>query len=248
LFKDHFSDRSREYGCFRPDYPESLYAYLAEHAPGRDLAWDCACGSGQAALGLARHFRRVVATDASAEQIAAARPAANVEYRVAAAETSGLPGRSLDLVAVAQALHWFDLDRFYAEVGRVLKPNGLLAAWSYDLLRIDPEIDALIGDLYRNELGPYWPPERRWVELGYQGLRFPFPELTPPPLAMQAEWPLSRLLGYLGTWSAVRGYREALSRDPLARLEPGLRSLWGNPARVRRVHWPLSLRIGVAPG
>ena len=104
------------------------------------------------------------------------------------------------------------------------------------------------GDLYREELGPYWPPERRWVELGYRGLPFPFPELTAPDLAMNAEWPLARLLGYLGTWSAVHGYRRALGRDPLDRLEPGLRSLWGDPARVRRVRWPLSLRIGVAPG
>ncbi|MCP4377042.1 MAG: class I SAM-dependent methyltransferase, partial [bacterium] len=207
MFKDHFSDQSGDYLRYRPSYPGALFAFLAEIPPMQHRAWDCATGSGQAAHGLSTHFERVIATDASAAQIDSAVPAANVHYRVAPAEASGLPDRSVDLVTVAQALHWLDLERFYGEVRRVLKPGGLLAVWSYNLLRTDPAIDAEVDAFYSHTVGPYWPPERRLVESGYRDLPFPFPELDTPPFAMTARWRLEQLLGYLGTWSATKRYR-----------------------------------------
>lgn len=247
-FKDHFSALAARYAESRPDYPASLFAYLAELCPGRALAWDCACGSGQAALGLAPHFAAVVATDASAAQIARAAPHPRVEYRIAPAEDGGLASSSVDLVAVAQALHWFDIPRFYAEARRVLRPAGVLAVWTYGVQRFaEARIDAEVQRFYRDVVGPYWPPERSLVESGYRGLPFPFEELAPPPFDLQADWDLRRLLGYFRSWSATGRYVQANDADPVEELERRMRPLWGDPARPRRVSWPLSLRVGRRP-
>lgn len=244
-FPDHFSALAEGYARHRPGYPAALFDWLAARAPGRALAWDCATGSGQAALGLAGHFDRVVATDASADQLRRAAAHPRVHYAAAAAEAAPLAGGALDLLTVAQAAHWFDLDRFYAEARRVLRPGGVLALWTYDLLAIDPAVDAVFGRFYRDAVGPWWPPERRHVESGYRELPFPFPELAPPALEMTAEWRLADLLGYLGTWSAVKRCREATGRDPLAGVAGPLGEAWGEPETPRPVRWPLHLRVGV---
>jgi len=245
MFKDLFSDASTDYARHRPAYPRELYDHLAKTAPALDCAWDCATGSGQAARGLAEYFARVIASDASAEQIAAAAPHPGVDYRVAPAHACGLNDTSVDLVTVAQALHWFDLDAFYADVRRVLRPGGILGVWTYNLLHTEPAIDELLEHFYRNTVGPCWPPERRWVENGYRDLPFPFRELDPPSCAMQADWTLPQLLGYLGTWSASKKYQADRGHDPVAVLEPTLRAAWGLPETCRTIRWPLAIRIGV---
>lgn len=243
-FQDHFSALAADYASFRPHYPEVLFAWLAQQAPARNLAWDCATGSGQAALGLAAHFARVIATDASAEQIANARRNPRVDYAVAPAEDSGLAAQSVDLITVAQALHWFDLERFYAEVRRVLRPGGVLAVWTYNVLRTDNNaVNALVDHLYSEVLGPWWPLERRLVENGYRDLPFPFAELATPSFAMRTEWALPHLLGYLRTWSAVKRYREACGTDPVATIADALTAAAGACDRLR-VEWPLALRVG----
>jgi SAM-dependent methyltransferase len=247
-FADHFSGIAARYADFRPTYPPALFAWLAALAPGHGLAWDCAAGSGQASLGLAAHFDRVVATDASAQQIAAARPHARIDYRVAPAESSGLAAASADLITVAQALHWFDLDRFYAEARRVLQPDGVIAVWTYGVLLLDdPRLDARVQAFYRDTVGPYWPPERHHVETGYRALPFPFPEITPPPLEMETRWTLPQLLGYLGSWSATARYAAARGSDPVAALAAELAPLWGEAEQARAMAWPLSLRVGRKP-
>lgn len=247
-FKDHFSGNSADYAAYRPAYPAALFAWLAARAPGRERAWDCATGSGQAALGLAPHFEAVVATDASADQIAQARPHPWVSYRVAPAEASGLAPTSVDLVTVAQAAHWFDLPAFHAEVRRVLRPDGVLALWCYERLQVEPALDEVIEAFYSQVLGPYWPPERRQVEAGYRDLDFPYREFSAPTFAMQAAWNLDQLLGYFATWSAVKAYRHALGRDPLQELRPRLESAWlasgVSLATPKNIKWPLSLRLG----
>lgn len=247
-FKDHFSGNSADYAAYRPAYPAKLFAWLAKQAPGRNLAWDCATGSGQAALGLAPHFRTVVATDASADQIAQARLHAGVSYAVAPAETSGLAPSSVDLVTVAQAAHWFDLPAFHAEVRRVLRPGGLVALWCYERLRIEPGLDEAIEVFYGQRLGPYWPPERRHVEAGYRDLDFPYQELPAPAFAMEARWTLDQLMGYFATWSAVKAYRRDLGQDPLPVLRERLASIWlasgVSLATAKNIKWPLSLRFG----
>lgn len=243
-FKDHFSTRSSGYAAFRPGYPAELFTYLACLTPRHDLAWDCATGSGQAARGLAEHYIRVWATDASAAQIDAAAPRARVEFRVAPAQASGLPDRSVDLVTVAQAAHWFDLPAFYAEVRRVLKADGLLAIWCYERLTIEPAVDAIVEEFYGGLLGPYWPPERRLVESGYRDLDFPFAELPAPAIPMTANWTLDQLLGYFSTWSALKAYQRATGEDPLPVLRERLASAWISLDQAKTIKWPLSVRLG----
>lgn len=245
-FEDHFSRQSRSYAASRPEYPEALFRYLAGVAPAHGRAWDCATGSGQAAGALAAHFREVIATDASTQQLAQAPHRTRIVYRVASAEDSGIETGSVDLVTVAQAVHWFDRERFYREVMRVLKPDGVVAVWSYNLLRISPELDRVIGNLYTDIVGGYWPAQRRLVEDGYRSLAFPFRELTPPSFEMLARWSLQRLLDYLASWSAVQRYKDAHGADPVAQVAARLRAAWGDAAD-RTVRWPLSLRVGIRP-
>lgn len=243
-FRDHFSQHCGDYARHRPGYPPELFAWLAEAAPGRERAWDCGTGSGQAARGLAAHFGAVVATEPSVAQLAQAAPHPRVRYVRALAEEAPLAGRSCDLVAVAQALHWFDLERFYREVRRVAQPGALLAAWTYGLARVGPAVDAAVEEFYGAVVGPYWPPERSHVMAGYRTLPFPFEELAPPAFAITLDWTLADILGYLGTWSAVARFRAAEGRDPVALFTPTLRAAWGRPDEVRPVRWPLALRVG----
>ncbi|KIE43178.1 class I SAM-dependent methyltransferase [Geobacter anodireducens] len=243
-FKDYFSDTSDAYRTYRPDYPDGLFEWLAGLPPRRDAALDCGCGTGQASVALARYFPRVHAVDPSADQIANAISHEGVVYRVAPAEQTGLPGASVDLVVAAQALHWFDFDRFYLEVRRVGRPGSVFAAFSYGLLSIDADLDRIIGRFYHEVIGPYWPPERTHVDNGYRAIPFPFPEITAPPFAMEARWELEHLIGYLETWSAVREYRRRRGVDPLAALARKVRNAWGAPEVTRTIAWPLVLRVG----
>ena len=241
-WKDHFSHASDDYRRWRPGYPPELFEWLASQSPSTALAWDCATGNGQAAVALAAVFARVIATDASAAQIREAEPCEGIEYRVAPAEDSALGDASVDLVTVAQALHWFDVERFHAEAQRVLKPGGVIAEWGYGLALISPEIDIPVLEFSAITVGPYWPPERALVEAAYVDLPFPFERLDAPAFAMQARWDLDRFIAYLGTWSSVTGYRRALGRDPLPALREDLAQLWGNVER--EIRWPLVLRVG----
>ena len=243
-FKDHFSTASDRYAAFRPDYPDELYAWLAGLCREQDTAWDCATGSGQAALGLAQHFRRVIATDASAEQIRHAQPHPAIEYRVAPAEASGLADASVDLVSVAQAAHWFDLPRFHAEVARVLKPGGVIALWGYGRMVLPGELDTPFLHFYSTTVGPYWPPERKLIDDAYRSLDFPFAAINAPAFFIEVEWTLDRLLDYVSTWSAVKRYRAARGDDPLPALRGELAPAWGDAAKLRQLAWPLFLRCG----
>lgn len=235
------------YAKFRPTYPTALFRWLASLTPEHQLAWDCAAGSGQASRDLAAFYDRVIATDASRAQIESAAAHPRVEYGVAAAEVSGLPAASLDLVTVAQALHWFDLDAFYAEARRVLKPGGVLAAWAYGACAVEGrKINAIAQRFYREALGPYWLPERSIAEAGYRTLPFPFQELDPPLFAMTVSWTLPQLLGYFSSWSATARYIAANGRDPTLQLGAELAPHWGGEERQRTVTWPLGLRAGRA--
>lgn len=244
-FKDHFSGHSVEYAKFRPHYPDELFEYLTSISPRHELAWDCATGNGQAAVGLARHFEKVIATDASAQQIESAEPDKRISYRVALAEASGIDSGSVDLILVAQALHWFELDRFFAEAKRTLKDDGVLAISSYRVLKISPEIDMIIWTFYRETTGPFWPPERDLVETDYKGVQLPFPELPHRHFEMRARWNLNQLLGYLRTWSATQKFIAARAFDPVDSLEEELGTVWQNPEEVREMKWPLHVRVGV---
>jgi SAM-dependent methyltransferase len=245
-FKDHFSTQAADYATFRPRYPQELFDYLGNIAPSRQLAWDCGTGNGQAAVGLAAVFNRVIATDASEKQIANAEAHPMIEYRVVPAESSGIESETIDLIMVAQALHWFELDRFYTEVCRVLKPNGVLAASAYNLLQVEKRVDDVVNRFYNEVVGPFWPPERGLVEQ-FANLPFPFQEIDTPRFKMTAHWNLDHLLGYLRTWSSTQRFIATKGSDPLQEITGDLRSAWGEPEQTRMVTWPLVVRIGRKP-
>ncbi|MCG8433115.1 MAG: class I SAM-dependent methyltransferase, partial [Gammaproteobacteria bacterium] len=187
-FKDHFSGHARDYALYRPDYPGALYQFLLEETSGNACAWDCGTGNGQVACALQPHFKKVIATDASIEQISAASRKDGIEYRVCLAESSGIKESSVDLITVAQALHWFDFDAFYSEAKRVLKPSGVIAVWTYGLHQISNDVDPISERFYKDIVGEFWPPERRFVEEGYSSIPFPFDELSVPGFEMSVNW------------------------------------------------------------
>lgn len=245
VFHDHFSGVANRYADFRPHYPAALFDYLATLAPKSATVWDCACGNGQASHDLATHFAKVIATDASKEQIASASPNPKIEFCVATAEESGLADGAVELITVAQAIHWFDFEKFYAEAKRVLKPNSVLAAWSYGINVVEGDaVNAIVQDFYSNVVGPFWPPERMLVEEGYRTIPFPFREIAAPTFEMEARWTMEQLLGYFSTWSATNRYIKANGTNPLSALAEKLNPVWGEPDSSRLVTWPLSLRVG----
>jgi SAM-dependent methyltransferase len=221
-----------------------LFAWLAGQCPEHDLAWDCGTGNGQAARALAEHFRHIHATDLSAEQIAQAPRDPRIDYLAAPAEASGLPDRCCDLVTVAQALHWFCGDPFYTAVRRALKPDGIFAAWTYTLLRGDPELNSIVEDFYRNTVGPWWPPERRWVDLAYRDMPFPFADIPTPEFEIHLEWSMEDLLAYLRTWSATQRYIKERGSDPCVELGGRLRDVCPDPQLRKPIIWPIALRCG----
>jgi ubiquinone/menaquinone biosynthesis C-methylase UbiE len=243
-FKDHFSGHADLYASLRPRYTRELFDFVLSLTPGRRLAWDCATGNGQAAVDLAEHFEKVVATDGSEAQLAHAEPHPRVEYRRALAESSGLESGSVDLVTVATAVHWFDFDRFYAEVERVLAPGGALAVWAYDLARITPEIDVLTDRLSKEIVASFWPPERRWVDDLYVTLPFPFREVEVPRMFITERWDFERYFQYLGTWSSVNRYRKANGGDPRDLIRGEMAAAWGDLTEEKLIRWPLMMRAG----
>ncbi len=240
-FKDHFSAHSGSYAEFRPLYPDALFEFLADACYSRDLAWDCGTGNGQAARSLAPHFAKIVATDASERQISNARPHSQIVFRAAAAEDSALDGASVDLITVAQALHWFDINRFFDEACRVLKPGGVLAAWCYERCVVEPTCNEVIEKIF-TEIEPHWPPERDMVEDRYRSITLPVAELQTEGFAMHATWAATDMLGYMRTWSASQRYLQANGIDPVAEFEDELNTRWGSGRR--EVLWPITLKAG----
>jgi SAM-dependent methyltransferase len=243
VFKDHFSERSDEYAKYRPDYPPGLFDWLATLAPTRELAWDVGTGNGQAAIGVARYFDRVIASDAAEAQLRHAAAHERVVYRVMPAERTDFASAAVDLITVAQALHWFDFGRFYEEVRRVLKPGAAIVAWTYGLLRVTPAVDAVLKHHYTQTVGAYWPPERRYVDENYRTIPFPFTRIAAPDVPMKQRWRLEDMFGYLGTWSATRRYRQAHGHDPSELIREALARAWGTKEDLE-VEWPLYVIAG----
>lgn len=242
--RNPFDRGGQAYARFRPDYPAGLAAFLALAAPDRRCALDVGCGNGQLTKLLAPCFDQVIGADPSADQIANAAPDARIAYRCAPAERLPVEDDSVSLVTAAQAAHWFDLPAFYAEVRRIAVPGAALALVSYGVLRMEAPLDAHFQRFYAEGIGPYWPPERKLVDTGYAGIAFPFEERRAPPMDIRLEWDLSEFLGYVSTWSAVRGAREAGREDLLAAFAHDIAAAWGDPGRKRPVSWPINMRLG----
>jgi ubiquinone/menaquinone biosynthesis C-methylase UbiE len=241
--KDNFSRQSDLYSKYRPTYPQELYDFILRHIDKKKTAWDCGTGNGQAARELAKHFEKVFATDISQKQIDNAQKAANIFYSVQPAERTNFSDNIFDLITVSQALHWFQFDKFYAEVKRVAKPEAWIAVWMYGLLSISPEIDELIGiQFYKNTLGAYWDYERKYVDDNYTTIPFPFLEIKAPLFNIHFEWTLEELQGYFNTWSALQKFIETNHVNPVDELMKKIRTIAKD--EKMKIVFPVHLRMG----
>jgi SAM-dependent methyltransferase len=243
-FQDHFSGHAADYAKARPGYPEALFDWLANRAPGRAQAWDAGCGNGQASHALVRHFRAVFASDPSATQIESALPHSRIRFAVEPAEACSLKDASVDLVAVAQAYHWFDQERFCAEARRVLRPDGLVAVWSYARSSVSPEVDAIVDELHDEALAADWPADRGHVLNRYADLPFAFERLPVPEFSMRERWVLAQYQAYLRSWSGSQRYCQRTGSDPVEAIAAELAEAWGDPSQARDVQWPLLVLVG----
>jgi hypothetical protein len=244
-FKDNFSIQSKEYSFSRPTYPDALFRFLAEITPNHELAWDCATGNGQAAIELCKYFDKVIASDASEKQIQNKFERQNILYDTFPAEKASISDNSVDLITIAQGLHWFNFEQFYSEVRRVSKKGAIIAAWSYAMHKITPEIDKITDrlDFGGDILGDYWAKEIRYVQEDYATIPFPFEEITAPKFIISTEWNLDQLLNYLNTWSAIQKYRLEKNADPLILIKNAIKPFWKDIEK-KTVTWTINLKIG----
>jgi ubiquinone/menaquinone biosynthesis C-methylase UbiE len=241
--KDNFSEQADIYVKYRPHYPQKLFDFVLQYVSKKEKSWDCATGNGQTAKMLANYFKDVFATDISQRQIDQAYKAGNIYYSVQPAEQTNFPENTFDLITVSQALHWFATDKFYTEVKRVAQRGAIIAAWSYSLLNISPEIDKLIRSFYTHTIGPYWDAERRYVDDEYNTIPFPFKEIPVPKFSMQYQWTIAELQGYLNTWSALQKFIASNSFNPVSELVERMKPYAGN--EKMKIVFPLHVRMGI---
>lgn len=240
---DNFSSGSDSYALYRPMAPEAVYDFLYGHVRYFNTAWDCGTGNGQVAVRLAERFTNVIGTDISAEQLARAERRSNITYLQGRAETATLTDHSINLITIAQAIHWFDFDAFYSEVRRVAVKDAFIAAWTYTLLHLTPAIDEVIYHLYTDITGSYWDPERGHVDANYTTIPFPFAEVQAPAITITLQRDFKWLLGYLRTWSGVTNYVKRTGNDPVSIVEDDLRRAWGD-VQLHEVNFPVCIRAG----
>jgi len=239
--KDNFSNQAHLYAKYRPEYPDELYEFIFSKVQHFSSVWDCATGNGQVASVLAKYFSQVEATDISAKQIENAFTADNIHYAVQFAEKTDFQNQSFDLITVGQALHWFQLDDFFNEVKRVLKPDGVFTAWCYGLNSVNPEIDEITRYFYHNIVGPFWDKERMHIEKKYESISFPFPEIVTRHFHYKAEWTADEYLGYLSTWSSVQHYIKNKNTNPVELISKRIIDQWGSNKRM--VLFPIHLKL-----
>lgn len=243
--KDKFSSQSGTYKKFRPTYPDELYDLILKIVKSRNECWDCGTGNGQVAVELAKHFKKVYATDLSQNQIDNAEKRENIVYAVGIAEKTDFEDNKFNLVTVAQAAHWFNMEAFNTEMRRVSKNDGIVCAWGYGLLRINNPINKLIDKFYSDIIGPYWDPERRHIENEYNSLNFDFDKLeTPTNLFIKTQWTLAEFEGYLNSWSSIQNYKELKKENPVTWLIDNLKNLWDENIQ-KEVQFPIFMKMGL---
>lgn len=238
-----YSSYALKYVQSRPGYPEELFVYLTSLVNHRDVAWDCATGNGQAALSLTKFFKKVIATDISSDQIKQAIRHNQIEYKVCRAEESGLDNNSVDLITVASAIHWFDLDKYYDEVQRVLKDSGIIAAWTYHVGYVDPPFDNLFLHFYTDILSPYFGTRAKLVDEKYSKINLPGKHIDVADFFVRAKWKLFNMLNFIESWSGTQQYIKENEKNPVDLISDELKKIWGDPEKIHKVRWPLFIKI-----
>ena len=241
MSKDYFSGHSKLYATFRPTYPDDLYSFIFKHVKNFDSAWDCATGNGQVARVLANHFRQVHATDISQQQLDNAVQAKSISYSVQGAEKTTFSDNQFDLITVGQALHWFDLEKFYNEVNRVAKKDALLAVWGYAVCKVNKQVDEHFYHFYNHVVGPYWDSARKLVEEEYKNIPFPFDQISTPKFSIDVEWTLEEFAGYLTTWSATQKFIKDKNYNPVLEVVKLMQPCWNEKEKVS---FPVFLKLG----
>ncbi|MFX0135872.1 MAG: class I SAM-dependent methyltransferase [Candidatus Hodarchaeota archaeon] len=242
--ENNFDEQASLYARYRPKYPKRLFSFLASIAPDTKVAWDCGTGNGQAALALTSYFQKVLATDISENQIKNAFKNKKINYWVSRCKDTNIVDGSIDLITVAQALHWFEINAFYREAQRALKPGGIIAVWCYHLSEIEPEIDRIITKYYYEVVGKYWHPVMKLVRDHYRSIPFPFNEISHPEFSIEVYWEFTNIIGFLKSWSATIMYIKEQKRDPIELIKNELANSWAKPEYRRLVRFPLYLKIG----
>lgn len=245
--KDNFSQQAVTYAVYRPQYPQELFDFIVSFVKERNYAWDCGTGNGQSARVLCNYFETVFATDISQQQIDNAFRAPNIYYSVQPAEKTAIPSNSIDLITISQALHWFNFNLFYAEVKRVAKPQGIIAAWTYSLLKISNDIDKLISTYHDETIGKYWDAERKYVDDHYSSVPFPFKKIETPVFAIEYNWTIKDLEGYLNTWSALQKFITTENYSPVPALIENIKPLWGKAEKLKMI-FPIHLLMAYVNG
>lgn len=244
-YKDRFSKQSDQYASGRPHYPDEIFEFLSGVTPAHELAWDCGTGNGQAAIKIAKHFDHVVATDASEEQIMNAIAHDKISFQIAPAEQAPLDDNSVDLITVATAIHWFDLEKFYDEVRRILKHDGVLACWAYGFMECTTPV---INDLFKYAgtelLEPYWDENVKMIWGGYQDMPFPFEDIEHGPWVLDLEWTRHEFSSYLLSWSGAQNYLDQTGRSVIEEIGEKLETIWPDPEQTHKFVTPLTSRVG----
>lgn len=232
------------YAQYRPEYPQALFDYILGFVKEKKLAWDCGTGNGQSAKVLSNYFEKIFATDISQKQIDNAHKEANIFYAIEPAEKTSLADKTVDLITVAQAIHWFKFESFYAEVNRVAKPGAVIAVWTYSLLNISANIDSIINEYHYKTLENFWDPERKYVDDGYSTIPFPFAKIETPSFNIEVNWTLKELNGYLNTWSALQKFMAVNSFSPANEVMNKIEQHWGDSEK-RKILFPVHLKLGI---
>lgn len=240
---DNFSTKSDLYAKYRPSYPAELFEFINSLVANKERAWDCGTGTGLLASELAKTFKEVYATDISQSQLDNAVRADNIFYSLQPSEKTNFKNNQFDVITVAQAIHWFDFDKFYDEVRRVAKKDSILCVAGYAIIRISDEIDNLIDEFFHKVLGQYWDKERKYLDEHYRYIPFPFEEIQTPEYENKLKWTMEHFIGYLNTWSAVRHFIKDKGFNPVDDLIPEISKNWGDKDE-KDVRFPILLRIG----
>ncbi|HEX3166552.1 MAG TPA: class I SAM-dependent methyltransferase [Chitinophagaceae bacterium] len=244
MAKDLFSKQSDLYARYRPTYPKELYEYILSFVKEKNTAWDCATGNGQAAVVLASHFKKVIATDISAAQIEKAIKKENIEYSVCAAESTPFADNTFDLVTVAQAYHWIKWEELRKEATRVCKPEAIMAIWTYNRNKLgDKKIDDAVYSFYENITKPYWDYERKYVDELYETVEFDYELLPVKQFETILNWQREDMIGYISSWSAIQKYIKVNGHSPIPIIEEELNKLWPE-GEVKKVVFPIYLKLG----